>query len=230
MTIGLGVDFNNGLLREIADSGRGVMHYVGDARDIKKVFVKEIDSVLAPAARKVKLTLNIDQDSATPKIYGYQEQKESKDNGQRFVFKLDDLNCGSTQVVMVRSAANSKFSGTATLAYIDVITDEKVTQSVKFSNDVGGQSEHASDDEDSQEAKADKKVTRSVNRNYAIALLAEGLRSAAEESNDGNNKKAEKRLSKAIKKSTAVCPSKNDKHVKRVMEIATKYSKAIAGE
>ena len=108
VTIGLGVDFNNGLLREIADSGRGVMHYVGDARDIKKVFVDEIDSVLAPAARKVKLTLDLEQGSSTPKIYGYQEQMESKDDGQRYVFKLDDLNHGATQVVMVRSAANSK--------------------------------------------------------------------------------------------------------------------------
>ena len=104
------------------------------------------------------------------------------------------------------------------------ITDEKVTQTVQFSNDASDNLEHASEDDDPQEG------TRSVNRNYAIALLAEGLRSAAEESNDGNNKKAEKRLLKAIKKSKAVCPSKNDKHVKRVKEIATKYSKAIAGE
>ena len=230
VTIGLGVDFNNGLLREIADSGRGVMHYVGDAKDIKKVFVDEIDSVLAPAARKVKLTLDLDEDSATPKIYGYQQQQESKDNGQRYVFKLDDLNHGATQVVMVRSAANSKLSGTATLAYVDVITDEKVTQSVDFSNSDGDHREFDSGDEDYQKANTDKKGTRSVNRNYAIALLAEGLQSAAKESNEGNNKKAEKRLSKAIQKSKSVCPSKNDEHVKRVLAIANKYREAIAVE
>jgi len=141
VTIGLGVDFNHGLLRELADSGRGVMHYVGDARDIKKVFVDEIDSVLAPAARKVKLTLELDRDSSTPKIYGYQEQKESKDDGRRYVFKLDDLNHGATQVVMAKSSANSAFSGTATLAYVDAITDEKITQSVEFSNSAGSQPE-----------------------------------------------------------------------------------------
>ena len=221
VTIGLGVDFNNGLLREIADSGRGVMHYVGDARDIKKVFVDEIDGVLAPAARKVKLTLDIDEESATPKIYGYQEQKESKDDGQRYVFKLDDLNHGATQVVMVKSGADSGLSGTATLTYVDAITDEKITQSVKFSDDA---------DKDRHERGSDKKRIRSVNRNYAIALLAEGLHSAAEKSNDGDNKKAEKRLSKAIQKSKDICSSKSDKHVKRVAAIATKYCKAIAGE
>ena len=230
VTIGLGVDFNNGLLREIADSGRGVMHYVGDARDIKKVFVDEIDSVLAPAARKVKLTLDLEQGSSTPKIYGYQEQRQSKDDGQRHVFKLDDLNHGATQVVMVKSAANSKLSGTATLTYVDAITDEKATQTIKFSNSAGGQQELASNDEDRLGASADKNGIRCVNRNYAIALLAEGLHSAAEESNDGNNKKAEKRLSKAIQKSKTVCPNKNDKHVKRVAEMAKKYCKAIAGE
>ena len=84
--------------------------------------------------------------------------------------------------------------------------------------------------ESDHDVNTDKKGTRSVGRNYAIALLAQGLHSAAEESNDGNNKKAEKRLAKAIKKSKAVCSSKDDKHVKRVAEIASKYCKAIAGE
>ena len=70
VTIGLGVDFNNGLLREIADSGRGMMHFIGDAKDIEKTFVNEVDSLLAPAANNVRLVIDLEQDKDL-KVYGY---------------------------------------------------------------------------------------------------------------------------------------------------------------
>lgn len=216
VTIGLGVDFNHGLLRELADSGRGLMHFVGDEKDIRKTFVNEIDSILAPAARKVKLTLEMK--GKPPKIYGYKPEKE----GSRYVFKLDDLNHGATQVVMARASSKSKLTGKATLTYVDAITEEKVTQSVEFSNVKNEGEKNSKNDKSKKESK------RSVKRNYAIALLADALHSAAKDSNDGNNSKAEKRLVKAIGKSKEVCSNRDDKHVNRVLEIANKYCKLIA--
>ena len=135
VTIGLGVDFNHGLLRELADSGRGVMHYVGDAQDIKKIFVDEIDSVLAPAARKVKLTLEFDGSTSTPKIYGYRPEKVIADDGDRtkYVFRLDDLNHGATQVVLAKLRdSKSAIHGTATLSYVDAISNEKVSTTLEI--------------------------------------------------------------------------------------------------
>jgi Mg-chelatase subunit ChlD len=223
VTIGLGVDFNHGLLRELADSGRGVMHYVGDAQDIKKTFVDEIDSVLAPAARKVKLTISFAGDSAKPKFYGYRSEKEhSQDKGKKgdkrdhkseYVFRLDDLSHGATQVVIAKlPKTNSKITGSATLTYVDAVTSEKVSTTIKL---------------DSKPKKRDVNQ-RSIKRNYAIALVAEAIRSAAEASNNGDNKQAEKRLAKGIEKAKGICSKPGDKNVNRVLKIAKDYCNMLA--
>jgi secreted protein with Ig-like and vWFA domain len=49
-TIGVGLDLNKDLLRELAKSGRGLFHFVADARDIDKVFLKEFQSLVSPVA------------------------------------------------------------------------------------------------------------------------------------------------------------------------------------
>src|SRR5262249_13099923 len=41
-TIGVGLDLNKDLLRELAKSGRGLFHFVADTEDIEKVFIKEL--------------------------------------------------------------------------------------------------------------------------------------------------------------------------------------------
>ncbi|NQT40466.1 MAG: VWA domain-containing protein, partial [Planctomycetes bacterium] len=46
-TIGLGNDLNHRLLRQLAKSGRGMIHFVGDSEDIQKTFIDELDSLLA---------------------------------------------------------------------------------------------------------------------------------------------------------------------------------------
>ncbi len=206
-TIGLGVDFNNGLLRQLADAGRGLIHFVGDSKDIKKTFISEIDSLLAPAARKVRLKIDFGEGCGTPKIYGYQPQQK----GSKYVFKLDDLNHGATQVVIARLPnTGGRPVVNATLRYIDAITgeDAQINQSLKqfFAHDGGSES---------------------IKRNYAIAVVASSIKSAAEASNDGQCRKAEERLKKGIKKARDYCGNRHDKDVERVVKIARDYRKEI---
>lgn len=199
-TIGLGVDFNHGLLRELADSGRGVMHFVGDSKDIKKTFVDEFDSVLAPAASKVRLTVDFDGD-IKPKFYGY--SPKSKPNGKH-VFQLDDLGHGVTQVVMVRlPKTNNKLKGTVRLSYVDAITGEKVEVAQSL-------------------AELNRQNKQSLKRNYAIALIAQSIHRAAESSNKGDPLKAIKNLESGIQKAKKTL-SGSDKHVARVLKIAKSY-------
>ena len=59
-TIGLGLDLDNDLLRTLAKRGRGLYHFVADARDIEKVFVNEVQSLLSPVARDVQVEITAD--------------------------------------------------------------------------------------------------------------------------------------------------------------------------
>jgi uncharacterized protein YegL len=206
-TIGLGVDFNYGLLRQLADAGLGTIHFFGDSKDIKKIFVSEVDSLLAPAARKVRLMIDFGNSSAKPKIYGY----EPVQIGTKFVFKLDDLNHGATQVILVRLPKGKLDpKACATLEYIDALTGEKIKLS------------HALND-----ATADEDSRVSVNRNYAIALVAKSIHAASEASNAGDCQKAADRLNKGIKKAQQRTDHCHDEHVDRVLKIARAYHKNI---
>ncbi len=216
VTIALGVDMNNGLLREIADSGRGLMHYVGDAQDIKKTFIDEIDSVLAPAARKVRLKIQFSGRMNTPKVYGYEKDCQSRRtrDSQVLEFKLDDLNHGATQVVLIRLPGLDEghlTGGRATLSYVDAISSKECACTA-----------------DLAELVKRKKGRRSVKRNYSIALVANSIQSAAIASNDNKNLVASKKLERGIEKARDVFGDQEDKDLERIIKIANEYRKKLS--
>ena len=56
-TIGVGLDFNKDLPRELAKGGRGLFHVVADARDIDKIFLREFQSLVSPVASEPDLNV-----------------------------------------------------------------------------------------------------------------------------------------------------------------------------
>ena len=95
----MGRNFNQSLLRELADAGRGAIHFVADASDIRKVFVDEFDSLLSPAASDVSLTIRALDGSKLPKIHGYEPKKE----GNEYRIVVENMSYGATQVVVGKS-------------------------------------------------------------------------------------------------------------------------------
>ncbi len=205
-TIGLGEDLNHDLLRDLAEAGRGLIHFVGDSVDIEKTFVKELESLLAPAARKVRLEIAFDCESEI-KIFGYQPAEKSA----KLVFKLDDLNHGATQVVLGRTKAGELANLTATLTYVDAISGEKCESVRSLSEE----------------------QTPRVAKNYAIAVLANLLKKAAKSSNEDKCEKAEKLLTKGIKEAKRIAEEHSgevplyDEDVQRIVKIVTNYRKQI---
>src|SRR5918911_639209 len=90
-TIGVGLDLNKDLLRELAKSGRGLFHFVADAEDINKVFVKELQSLISPIATEPNVEIEYDaSDLELAQLYGY----EPKIRDGRVTIKLDNMNSG----------------------------------------------------------------------------------------------------------------------------------------
>src|SRR6185436_18891181 len=102
-TIGVGLDLNNDLLRTLARSGRGLYHFISDYKDIDKVFVNEVQSLISSVAKRVEVRIEYGPGIQLEKIYGYQPRYG---NGSVSV-TLDDMNNGLTQVVMARFRADS---------------------------------------------------------------------------------------------------------------------------
>lgn len=211
-TIGLGDNFNHELLRKLADQGKGLLHFVKDSSDIHKTFVSEVDSLLAPAAQGVRLRVQFSRKCAV-KVFGYDPRKEN----ETLIFDLDNLNHGATQVILFE-VVGKKPKVTAKIDYVDSVT--RNSKSLMVKNSAG---------------ELDAASRYRVKRNYGIALLAQSLRDAACQSNQGEATKAERLLKKGLEASRSVVNSErslakddivqaeDDEHWLRVAQICEKY-------
>ena len=103
-TIGVGQDLDNDLLKTLAKRGRGLYHFVADGRDVEKVFVNEVQSLLSPVARDVRVEIESDSALRLERIYGYEPRR----SGNRVNIDLDDMNNGVTQVIMLKYAPGER--------------------------------------------------------------------------------------------------------------------------
>ena len=211
-TIGLGQDLNQELLRELADAGHGLIHFVSDAEDIEKSFVKELDSLLSPAARKVRLT--IESATAQPsKIFGYEANHR---NGAPD-FRLDDMNSGATQIVLSEwLLSDSPIQVRATLRFVDALTGERRKHSAVVTLDRNQAATKADDvilDADSW-------------KNYSIAVVADAVRESARLTQENEPRQAAKRLNSAIRFAREHSPV-DDPDVTRMLDIAMDYRQSI---
>ncbi|HEX8688252.1 MAG TPA: VWA domain-containing protein, partial [Pyrinomonadaceae bacterium] len=103
-TIGVGLDLNKDLLRDLAKSGRGLFHFVADAQDIDKVFLKEVQSLVAPVASEPNLEVEYGPGLELAHVYGYEPERTA--GGLKI--RLDNMNQGLTQVVLLRFKASPR--------------------------------------------------------------------------------------------------------------------------
>ena len=207
-TVGLGYDFNHELLRELADAGRGLFHFVGDCRDIEKTFVNEADSLLAPAAHDVYLKVDLGSAVSQAKVFGYQPVKE----GSVLQIQLDHLNYSATQVVVIRLSGDTDLGDLpphveATLEFRDAVSRKPVSLSSKIAMGTGEPWDGSAD---------------SVRRNYAIGLAASALKQAAFAEQRGCWEDAKSYLKRGVRAASR-CARSDDPHVERVVAIVNGY-------
>jgi hypothetical protein len=213
-TIGLGDDLNHRLLSQLANSGRGLFHFVGDSKDIQKTFIDELDSLLAPAARRVQVEIAYDKPLKLAHFYGYQPRID----GRRIVVDLDDLNHGATQVLLARFKAPRRAgaSVTAKLTYLDALSGEKVTQertttiNRRKNND--------------KPLLADAELKKCL----TIAEVATGIKEMARALQQRKTDEAITAISEPLELAKKRYGSQDDPDVKRVVGIAKKYRDSVS--
>jgi hypothetical protein len=216
-TIGVGLDLNKDLLRTLAKSGRGLFHFVADTEDITKVFIKEVQSLVSPVASEPNLEIEYDANLALAQLYGYEPQAY----GNRVRIKLDNMNSGMTQVVLLRFRLarqppyHWRMPVNVRFTYYDLEQNRQVTktESAFLTWKDGGTSDMLRDEE--------------VGKNYTIALLAQAIRDMAAASEAHRYREAERVLTEAIAKSYQRYPSMEDEDVARTLTIAEKYREVL---
>jgi Ca-activated chloride channel homolog len=216
-TIGVGYDLNQDLLRELAKSGRGLFHFVADAQDIEKVFVKELQSLVSPVATNPTVEIDYAPGLELVQLYGYEPRRSE----HSLTIKLDNMNNGLTEVVMLRFRTarwpepGSRLPVTVRFTYYDLERKRQVTETQEAVLMLRGVSagDMLSDEE--------------VRKNYTIALLAQSIRDMAAACESQRYREAEDVLTAAIAKTYRRYPTLEDEDVMRTLLIAQKYQEVV---
>jgi Mg-chelatase subunit ChlD len=216
-TIGVGLDLNKDLLRDLAKSGRGLFHFVADAQDIDKVFLKEVQSLVAPVATEPNLEIVYGPGLELAQVYGY--EPERVEGGLKI--KLDNMNQGLTQVVLLRFRAKTRGPDSArpavrvNFSYYDIEQKRRVTKGDEALLSTGGGTA------------ADMLRDTEVGKNFTIAQLAQAIRDMAVAVEAKRYQDAERLLNAAIAKTYQRYPHLEDEDISRTLLIAQKYQELV---
>jgi len=213
-TIGVGLELNNDLLRTLAKSGRGLYHFISDYKDIDKVFVNEVQSLISSVAKMVQVRIEYGPGLQIDKIYGYSPQYG---NGNVSV-TLDDMNNGLTQVVMAKFRMNSVKSMLPVkirLSYYDVRRKCNVEEVQELRLEPA--------ERDSCELLADVEVKK----NYTIAELADSLFAMAGLARSGNYPQAQQVLDTSVNAAYQRYPHMEDEDIRFILDIVEGYRRDL---
>lgn len=127
--VGVGVDYNQALLSQMASAGGGLLHLAGSSSHIQEVFERELESIIYPMAKKAKLTVRYNDQILYRQLYGYSNEVVTK--GQMNV-EIPNLFPGLDQMALMKfdlinpTPSIIKQAVEVTLEYIDAITGETI--------------------------------------------------------------------------------------------------------
>lgn len=172
-TIGLGREYNDALLSQLATQGKGGYHFVGSAQDLDKVFRQEVSGLVQKVASDVNVTLIPEQGVRVLQITGYEGAPPSGN----LTIKLQDMGTGDTQIVLARlnvapSAIGTRTLVNAQLRYTDLLAPRRENAS-SLAMTRGVTADVVS------HANPDPLADVQVLRNVTIQRTAEGLKEIA---------------------------------------------------
>lgn len=120
-TMGLGVDYNEDLLAQLADVGGGTYDYIDDPAQLQRVFVDELERTSMVVTRDTRVRLTFPDNVQPRELIGWTGERI---HGGWDVF-LGDMPAGSTRKIVVRvdlTAGPETFvAGTARATYVDLM-------------------------------------------------------------------------------------------------------------
>ena len=128
-TMGVGLDYNEDLMTQVADEGGGRYHFIKDSQEIAGILGDEINSLVGTVARKVVVKFKGRDGVKLVKTYGYPVDREDGTTAIRVGF----MGSGQSREIMMRLALepglSSKMTGGETslgdlaVDFVDVAAD-----------------------------------------------------------------------------------------------------------
>jgi Ca-activated chloride channel family protein len=107
-TFGVGLDFNEELLRAMAEKGGGNFYFIDSSRQIKNYFEGELGERLTTVARNIALQIQFPDGVSLENINEY----EASRTGNRLTLYLGDVYAGEEKLVLVKVKTPARSVGT----------------------------------------------------------------------------------------------------------------------
>lgn len=204
-TIGVGQDLDNDLLRTLSRTGRGLYHFVADPNDIAKIFCNEVQSLLSPMARDVRVEITQDGSLRLDRLYGYSPRIE----GNRVTLDLDDLNSAATQVILLQYGPESVGQVSVRVRYFDLALKREVEETQRVALKRGVKGNLPQDPE--------------VLKNFTIANIAQALGTMQQSWKRNDLQSAENAIRAAVRQTLDRYPEVEDADIQAQFEVAQNY-------
>jgi Ca-activated chloride channel family protein len=112
-TVGVGLDFDENIMRRLAELGRGNYYFVEDTVALSAMFSRELGTITQTVASEVRLKLIPTDGVRIEEVYGYPMTRGS--NGEVIV-PVADMRGGESRKVVVRLTVATTREGTRTIA------------------------------------------------------------------------------------------------------------------
>jgi len=213
--IGVGLDFNHQLTRQIADNGKNQIHFIHDTDDIKKVFMEEVSAILFSVAKDPILEITFEEGMEIQEIYGYQPRYGEN----KITIPLNKINAGLTQVIMTKfkivNPEHEHLCLRTKLTYHDIAKNETVVLQQKIElTPLGGW----------QQKNVDMLADPEVKKNYHIADMALCLKQMAEAFSINKICAARKKLNERIQQVRTAYSSEMDTDIRYMLNILETYN------
>jgi Ca-activated chloride channel family protein len=188
-TFGVGNDFNENLMADIADYGKGNYYYIKNSEDIPRIFASELTGVRYLAGQDSKIRIKFPSDYLTVnKVFGYPYEIF----GDEIMIDLKDIFAGQKKTILIKFDIRKKFTGK-----IKFRTDfeycnpeenlEKVTSTaVNILEPVGNETDFK------------KGFAERVQQNVVVFEANEIMEQALKEADEGNYDEAKKKVKEGM--------------------------------
>lgn len=106
-TFGVGNDFNENLMADIADYGKGNYYYIKESEEIPRIFASELKGVRYLTGQDSKIRVKFPSDFLTvSKVYGYPYEIF----GDEIIIDLKDVFAGQNKTVLIKFDILKKFA------------------------------------------------------------------------------------------------------------------------
>ena len=218
-TFGVGNDFNENLLTDIADYGKGNYYYINNSSKIPDIFAQELRGVRDLVAEATKVRIKYPTEYLTPsKVYGYPYDI----SGNEVVIDFKDVFANQTKSVLIKFDIKKKID-----SKIDFESDLSY-------NDVGSDFKEVSENDNQYLQPADNKEqylknnNETVTQNISLFESNDMMENALREADNGNYDRAKDILKNAQEyMNTQMGQVQASPEMKQQEENMDKYSKDL---